>query len=162
MQLPVKPISKPQRRLLIPYEANELSGWLRSSSLKRETERGVWTAVHALVKSVELEVQGEIFTIAVACSQSSRVTGAYRTWIRHTDMGVPRLQRPALKLRQIGLSLDTLRTPSRDCWLLRWGRKGHWLPPGCTRRHDSHVGLNRLFTGICHRLMSMTSKRLPA
>ena len=88
MQLPVKPISKPQRRLLITYEANELSGWLRSSSLKRETERGVWTAVHALVKSVELEVQGEIFKIAVACSQSSRVTGAYHTWIRHTDMGV--------------------------------------------------------------------------
>ena len=41
MQLSVKPISKPQRRLLITYEANELSGWLRSSSLKRETVREV-------------------------------------------------------------------------------------------------------------------------
>ena len=33
---------------------------------------------------------------------------------------------------------------------------------GILQRHDSHVGLDRLVTGICHRLMSMTSKRLPA
>ena len=125
----------------------------------------MWTAVHALVKSAELEVQGEIFTIAVACSQSSRVTGAtalgtdIQTW---AYLHMPRLQRPALKLRQIGWSLDTARTPLKGSWLLRWGRKGHWLPAGCTRRHDSLVGLDRLVTGICHRLMSMTSKRLPA
>ena len=73
MRLPVKPMSKPQRRPLITYEANELSGWLRSSDSKRETERGVWTAGHALVKSVEREVQGEICTIAGAAAKAAEL-----------------------------------------------------------------------------------------
>ena len=159
MRLPVKPMLKPQRRPLITYEANELSGWLRSSDSKRETERGVWTAGHALVKSVELQPKQQSYW---------RLPHLDPLWSLDTQrlqtlayLHVLRLQRPALKFRQIGWPLDTVRTPLKACWLLRCGRKGHWPPPGWTRRQDSHVGLDRLVTDICHRLMSMTSKRLP-